>query len=369
MIPVLLTVRELDQGGVERDVAKIATHLLPPFQAHVASYYDHGMRYEELKSAGVPMLHLNLESVLSRAAIPAARTLRKYIREHSFRVVHSYDVSGVLAAPVARACGVPAIITSQLSYRDILDSRTRALLRMSDRCAHAVLANCDAIRNYLIECEGNPPERVERIYNGVDTSQFFPGERRRPQELDDAEVVIGTVCALRPEKSLPDLLRAFAQVRARHARLKLVIVGSGPLLATLQETAHELAIQPDTIFVPGTPEVPRWLRGIDIFVLPSRSEAFSNSLLEAMACGCAVIGSRVGGTPELTGEEERGLLFPAGDWAALAERIERLIVNPQLRKDLADRAATYSRDHLSIEIAARRTADMYLRRLGLQAND
>ena len=91
-----------------------------------------------------------------------------------------------------------------------------------------------------------------------------------------------------------------------------MIVGSGVELESLQENAGRLGIGDAIDFVPATRDVPDWLRKIDIFVLPSYSEAFSNSLLEAMACGCAVVGSRVGGTPELTGSnEERGLLFPA----------------------------------------------------------
>ena len=98
---------------------------------------------------------------------------------------------------------------------------------------------------------------------------------------------------------------------------------------------------------------------IDIFVLPSFSEAFSNSLLEAMACGCAVIGSRVGGTPELIGAEERGLLFTSGDAAELARKMSILIERESLRRELGGRAARFARENLTIDIAARRTAEIY----------
>ena len=86
-IPVLITVRELDQGGVERDVAKIARHLdRSLFTPHVATYNAHGMRYEELKAAGIPILHLPLRSVLSAGVVPAALKLRRYIRQNQIRV-------------------------------------------------------------------------------------------------------------------------------------------------------------------------------------------------------------------------------------------------------------------------------------------
>ena len=82
---------------------------------------------------------------------------------------------------------------------------------------------------------------------------------------------------------------AFAAVRSSHPSLRLVIVGSGGELKALQANAARLGIADATDFVPATRDVPGWLRKMDIFVLPSYSEAFSNSLLEAMACGCAVV--------------------------------------------------------------------------------
>jgi glycosyltransferase involved in cell wall biosynthesis len=105
--------------------------------------------------------------------------------------------------------------------------------------------------------------------------------------------------------------------------------------------------------------VPQFLRALDIFVLCSRSEAFSNTLLEAMACGCCAIGSRVGGTPELIGNDERGVLFRSGDAEDLAEKLATLIGNEQLRRELGTRAAEFARNKLSIEIAAQRMAEIY----------
>lgn len=365
-VPVLIMARELDQGGVERDVAKIAMRLdRSRFEPHVATYYAKGLRYEELRQAGVPILHLPLTSLFSMEALRSAGKLRRYIRDHGIQVVHSYDASGVFCLPVARTAGVPAIIGSQLSYRNILDRRTQRLLRWSDKIADIVLVNCEAIRKYMIEDEGMPASRVERIYNGVVTSEFFPdASLPRPEPVADASLVVGTVCVLRPEKALPLLQEAFAQVRHLRQNIKLLFVGSGPGLADLQSNAVRLGIADSVVFIPATREVARWMRAMDIFVLPSYSEAFSNSLLEAMACGCSVVGSRVGGTPELIGaNDERGFLFESRNISDLASKLSRLISDDNLRRDLANKAATFVRENLTIEIAAERTASMYERLL------
>jgi glycosyltransferase involved in cell wall biosynthesis len=364
VIPVLLMVRELDQGGVERDVAKIATHLDPQrFEPHVASYRSDGMRYEELRAAGVPLLHIPLESIFSARALRAALRLRRYLRDHGIRILHAYDVSGVLGVPVARSLNLPVIISSQLSYRGILDSRTQFLLRVTDLLSDAVLVNCEAIQRHMIEDVGVPARRIELCYNGVDTTQFFPADTPKPEALSRASLVVGTVCALRPEKKLNLLQEAFAQLSWQGGNLKLVIVGSGPELQRLEANAARLGIAGASVHVPATPEVNIWLRAMDIFVLPSSSEGFSNSLLEAMSCGCAVVGSRVGGTPELIGADERGLLFTSGDSADLARKLAKLIECESLRREFGTRAARFASENLTIEIAASRTADMYERLL------
>lgn len=359
-IKVLITVRELDQGGIERDVAKIATHLdRERFDPHVMAFWAHGFRYDELREAGVPVIEIPVRSFTSLATLRLAAELRRYITQHGFHIVHSYDVSYVFACTVARLSGVPLTIGSQLSYRDTVDERTQMWLRLADRVPDAMLANCEAIRRYLIEHEHLRENRVEMIYNGVDTTQFYPPESR-PAKAS----IVGIVCALRPEKNLPLLQQAFAKVHASHPELRLVIVGSGAELKSLQENAARLDISGHTDFIPATPDVPYWLRKMDIFVLPSYSEAFSNSMLEAMACGCAVVGSRVGGMPELTGpNEERGLLFASGDADELANQLKRMITNDTLRRDLGAKAAKFAKESLSIEIAAQRTGAMYQRLL------
>ena len=359
-VPVLLTVRELDQGGVERDVAKIAVYLdRTRFTPHVAAYYAHGLRYEELKSAGIPLLHLPVRSLTSREAIRSGFRLGQYIRAHGIKIVHSYDASGIFALAVARMTGVKVTISSQLSYREILDPKTQMLLRWADRYSDAIFVNCEAIKKYMIEDEHLAAAKVELCYNGVITTEFFPAEEPKPGELPPADLVIGTVCALRQEKGLPLLQEAFAKLNFPGRKLQLVIVGSGVELPRLQENAARLGIGDASVFMPAQRNVAQWMRAMDIFVLPSFSEAFSNSLLEAMACGCCVVGSRVGGTPELIGDSTRGLLFEPRNSQDLADRLTQLIEDKCLRGELGRRAAQHARENLSIEIAAKRTADIY----------
>lgn len=359
-IPILLTVRELNLGGIERDVTQIALKIdRSRFEPHVASYRAEGLRYEELSDAGVPFLHLPLTSLKSPTAISVAMKVRRYIREHGVRLVHAYDSSAVFVAPIAQALRVPAVLSSTLGNRNLLDPRTRRQVRWTDKIVDSIVVNCEAMRRHMIDDEHVASERIKLCYNGVDTSKFYPDTARRPKSSADAPFVIGAVCVLRPEKAIDLLQEAFARVRHLKPEMRLVIVGSGPELSNFQANSRRLGLQDDCEFLPATRSVPQFLRSIDTYVSCSRSEAFSNTILEAMACGCGVVGSRVGGTPELIGNDERGLLFRPGDAADLAAKLTTLIENESLRRELGTRAAEFAKRKLSIEIAAERMAEIY----------
>jgi glycosyltransferase involved in cell wall biosynthesis len=254
---------------------------------------------------------------------------------------------------------VPVLLSSNLGSRDLLDPRTRRQIRWTDWIVDTVVVNCEAMRRHMIDDEHFPDERIELCYNGVDTRQFLPEPAPKRSPIADASFVVGTICVLRPEKSLHLLQEAFARIRHLKPGMKLLIVGSGPELPRLQFNSQRLGIQSDCIFVPATPQVPQVLRALDIFVLCSRSEAFSNTLLEAMACGCCVVSSRVGGTPELIANDERGFLFHSGDAKDLAEKLTTLIESEPLRHQFGVRAAEVARTRFSIEIAVTRMAEIY----------
>ncbi len=359
-VPILLMVRELGLGGIERDVTKLALRLdRNRFTPFVGTYIPSGPRFEELKRAGVPVLQLKFPSLLSFQAIRAAFQFFKFIRKHRIKIVHAFDPISVFAVPLARLMRVPVVLSSQLGHRELHDPRTRNQLRYVDRWSDVVVVNCEALRTHLTTGHAVPRERIELCYNGVETKEFYPARTVRLHAVKDAPLVIGAVCVLRPEKGLDLLQNAFAKIRHLIPGAKLLIVGSGPEFEPLRVHASEIGISGDCVFLPAVASVAPVLRSIDIFVSASHSEAFSNALLEAMATGCCVVGSRVGGTPELIGENERGLLFSKGSDEDLARQLSNLMVNPELRRRLAASAAEFARTELSMESNVHRNTAIY----------
>ncbi len=332
---VLLLAHSLDLGGTERQMTEIAKGLDPrKFTAHIASFHPHGIRADELRAQGIPVLHLPVTSFASLSAIKGGVKLIRYIRKHQIRLIHAFDVPlNIFAVPFARLAHAPIVLSSQRAHRNLTPGIYTQLLRITDQMVDGIVVNCLHMRDHLIKDERVPTNFVHLCYNGIDLDLF--NRDRAPAIPREAAITIGVVCALRPEKGLATLLDAFAKLT--HPQVRLLIVGSGPMLEQLEQQAAALGVRGRCTFQPKTPDVAPWMRAIDIFVLPSLSEALSNSLMEAMACGCCCVASNVGGNPELLGSDEsRGLLFPKGDSAALAGALERLIRDHQLRSRLAD---------------------------------
>lgn len=348
-VGVLFTLLQPDSGGIAHDVTELALHLdRMRFAPHVVVYAHEGRWLDDLLAAGVPVLHLPVRSIRSRAALSAAWDLYGYIRRHHIQIVHAWDSTAGLGVPVARGMGVPVVLSSVVAYRTLLDKKTHLMLRFTDRFVHGIVANCEAVRRHLVEDENVPSRKIELCYNGVEIARFYPNHVKLQESK--SSVVIGTLCVLRPEKALHLLQEAFTLVRGLVPGMKLLIVGSGEELPRLQANARRLGIEDDSIFEPATRDVPLYLRTIDIFVVCSRSEAFPNSLLEAMACGCACVGSRTGSIPELLGDNgDRGLLFSNGDAGDLARHLERLILDRTLRRDLGAKAAAGARSRWTME--------------------
>jgi glycosyltransferase involved in cell wall biosynthesis len=358
----MLLARQLNFGGSERQVCEMAKALDPArFDVHVGAFYSGGARAQEVVAHGIPVVEVPVRSFKSpRNVLGAAMGLRRYIREHGIRIVHGFDPPtcaflGFMAPLLRRAI----VLTSQRNYRNVRTPMFRRLLRLSDRMGDGIVVNCEAMRQHLIRDEGLTHGRIYLCYNGLDANRFRRETAVADSRVPDGALVIGTVCLFRPEKDLGTLVRAFAAIHDSHPNLFLLMVGDGNERPGLERLVRELGIESRCLLAPAAAKVVPWLSRLDVFVLPSRFEACSNSLMEAMSCGCACVASRIGGSPELLDDGRAGLLFEAGDVAGLAAQLRRLVADPALRRELGQVAARRMRSDFSLQIAATRLGAIY----------
>jgi sugar transferase (PEP-CTERM/EpsH1 system associated) len=193
------------------------------------------------------------------------------------------------------------------------------------------------LASYLEHKVGVPQRRIAQIYNGVDIERFHPPLGARAPLPDspfaDASLfLVGTVGRMQTVKAQTMLARAFVraieQQPALRDRLRLVMVGDGPLRTEAQGLL-DAAGAGDLAWLPGErADVPEVMRGLDCFVLPSLAEGISNTILEGMACGLPVLASDVGGNAELVVPGQTGELVPPEDVEAMAMGLVRLAADP-----------------------------------------
>lgn len=364
---ILLLARALGSGGSERQLAETAKALHKRgWDVHVGCFHDSGLRAKELREAGISIIRLPVTSFLSPVSVlRGLLCFGRYVLRRRIDLTHSFDApTAIFGAFAAKLFARQVVLTSQRSARTLRTKRELRLLRVTDRIVDGIVVNCEAVRNHLIGDEGIEAERIRLCYNGLNTRQFFPArEAVRPDNLRNA-LIIGTVCVLRPEKGLHVLMQAFAIAVRQYPKMKLLIVGSGPVRGELETLAQRLGVHELVVFQPDTSDVALWLNRIDVFVLPSLSEAFSNSLMEAMACGSVAVASRVGGNPELVNDGKTGLLFEPGDATGLAAQLVRLANDPDMRRELAAAAVEFIHSRLTVEAAADRMEEIYREYLG-----
>jgi len=344
--PVLLIGDTLRPGGTEGQFVETARELKSrAWDVHVTCLRAEGSLRPRLEDAGIRPWSCGPSSLRSpRLLLPSIVKLARAMRARGITISHSFDFySNVLGVVAARLARVPTVIASQRDLGNLRPSHEQRLHRWMLRWADLVTVNSAAIAESLIGGGTLPRARVIVVRNGIDLHRFQPAlPGARP-------TTVVTVGHLRPEKGHADLVEAAAHVHARFPNVRFAIWGDGPLRGALQNHIDRLrlggvvALHGET----GQPEV--ILRSAGAFVLPSRSEATSNALLEAMATRLPVVATGVGGTPRVIEDEVSGLLVPPGDPAALAKALMRLLENPALADDLAERAMQLARGRYGLD--------------------
>lgn len=326
-LKLLQIVHTTGYGGLERQVLSLSLGLrdaghqvcfaLQPDSWLSKQADQHGFGWEPVRYRGLfdPISHLRI---------------RRLIRQNQIDVVHGHSRrSATYSATAGRIahCGSVATVHSLETWKGF--ARNQKMIAVSE-----------AVRSFL-QSKGVPGEQIERIYNGVDANQrTIDTERvliRSRLGLGEDQIAVAMVGRMVEHKGHDLLIRALSKLGPKGMNFRLFLIGhpSGPWVRELWQLAELLGVQ-DRIVMPGYhDDVTSILRGMDIFVQPSRSEALSLSLLEAMSVGLPVIAARTGGMPEVVQHGDNGLLFAAGSASDLSAQLECLR-DQEDRKRLAE---------------------------------
>jgi sugar transferase (PEP-CTERM/EpsH1 system associated) len=274
--------------------------------------------------------------------------------------LHTRNIGTLDCVPVARLAGVPVCIHGEHGWDvhdpDGTNPKYRRLRKLIFPLLRHVIAVSMELREWLVRTLGIADSKVSRICNGVDTARFQSSARCRTalgDRFSADSVVVGSVLRFMDIKDPMNLVSAFisAHRKARLAGIELCLamIGDGPLRQASIDALDAAGLGP-MAWLPGSrDDVPALMQGFDLFVLGSRREGISNTLLEAMASGLPLIATDTGGNAELVRPGQNGALVEPQDPEALAEEIVRYALDADLRERQGSRARELARQDYSLD--------------------
>jgi sugar transferase (PEP-CTERM/EpsH1 system associated) len=375
---VLHVVYRFDVGGLENGVVNLINHMPAEAYRHAVLSLTEATDFRKrICKESVPVLTLHKPPGHGFWQYPA---LFRIFRSMRPAVVHTRNLAALEAVVPAWAAGVGARVHGEHGRegRDLGQDTSRydRLRRLYRPFVSHYVALSQDLASYLETSVHVRDSRLSQIYNGVDADLFSPSTEPNALSADwpfdpQRHWVVGTVGRMQEVKDQTNLARAF--VRALEIapelrpRLRLAMVGDGPLRARAMDIVQAAGLR-DSCWFPGErSDVASLMGGLQCFALPSRSEGVSNVVLEAMACALPVVATAVGGNPELVKPGETGVLVPPSDSDALARAIVELASDPARARALgrAGRAEVECRFSLRSMVAAYQ--GLYDRLLGIHA--
>lgn len=331
---VLLVLDQLPEtlGGGERIVLKLAA-LLPQYgyRASILTFSAHP-KSAGLKSPPCPIYVLPLQRTYDITALRAALDLRRFLRQQQIQIVQTFfESSDLWAGFVTKTMSKAKLIWSRRDMGILRTRKHHIAYRLMAGVPDAVFAVSEQVRRHCIEVDRIDSARVQTIYNGLNLADW--NTTSRPSK--SGELHITTVGNIRRVKGHDIFIRAAASIVPRFPNVSFSIAGDvlePEYFAELQVLVRDLNLSNHFHFVGGVTDIREYLSAADIFVLPSRSEGFSNAIVEALAASLPVVATEVGGNAESVKDGVNGFLVPTEDSSALSAAITHLLSDPSQAK-------------------------------------
>ena len=296
--------------------------------------------------------------------LSAAWRLSRLIKQLAPDIVHAHDPHGVamaaLALSMSTALAKPPLVASR---RVDFHLRGSSLSRWKYRQVDCFICASEAIRQLLIG-DGVPETRAVTVHEGIDLERVAaapPAKLHEELWLPHHAPIVGNVAALVPHKGQKHLVEAAALVVRQVPDARFVIAGEGELREALEKQIKEHHLEKHVLLAGFRPDVLSLHQAFDLFVMSSVTEGLGTSLLDAMACGKAIVATEAGGIPEVVVNGTTGLLVPPRDHEAMAQAIVTLLKDDGVRHRMGEAGLARARAHFSAERMVQETLRVYER--------
>lgn len=358
-IRVAHIINDMEVGGAQTQLANLFLNMdREKFDLRLICLANKGTLGEKLEREGFPV------SALGKQGRVHPAMMRRLIRElGQFRphIVHTTIFTANLWGRIgAVLAGAPIRISHEQSTVSLEKKRRRLLDFILAPFTWKVLAVSDDLRGRIQKEEGLSAQKVEVLYNAIDTKAIQQKAKTPASDLPGrAGRRVGIVGRLEYRKDHTMLIKAAEKVREKMPDVAFLIVGEGPDRAKLAREIQQRGLGETVHLLGERHDVPALLAAFDIYALSSITEGLSLSILEAMAAGCPVVATRVGGNSELLDEGRAGMLTPPRDERAMADVLLQLLKNPEEARQLAQAGQKRAENLFDILPVTRRLEMLY----------
>lgn len=363
MLKVLQLMYNWGKGGYESYAVNLVEKLHNKECKFYIAYSEQLPMPETVESLGIETFHIPMRSPYD---LSAAKKVAKLCNELSIDAVHTHFIRERYIAAFSRLMGNRA----RLIYTSHVVVPKKALLKLTNRLVscleYKIIAVCHAGREQMLQ-EGLNSKRIKVIHNGVDTAYWgdmTASTIREELGIGVDEFVITTTGRFNVEKGHMFLVESVKQLKliaGNSARkFRFLLVGDGDLLDSCKMLAGSLGVSEDIIFAGYRTDIKNILHGSNLYVSPSKTEALSMSIIEALASGLPVVATDVGGTSEIINEENGcGILVKYGDSRGMARSILDIMQDSRLYDRLKENALRTSREKFNLDNTIRETYNLY----------
>lgn len=353
-------------GGTEKQLSLLASSLSPETFRPIVVQLGHRAIEGRVDTIGnVKVYHFPTRKIYDLHGLSQIKKLSRLAKEEKVDIIHTiFEKAEAMGWLVKRLAGIPVWVTSRrdlgFKRKEIYNKVFRVSSRDCDKC----IANCVAVKQQTLQNEGLPEAKVEVIYNGMDSSPYQQSHDgnslRRELRITEQAPLVGMIANFNFEiKGHRYFIEAAKRISADVPNVEFLLIGDGALRERFEKLSEELGVWKRMHFLGKRNDIPDILSILDVSVLCSTNEGFSNVILESMASGKPVVATDVGGSPEMVMDGVTGCLVPPADSGALARAIIDLLKNPNKAEEMGAEGRRRVHEMFTVEAMTKSYEKLY----------
>ena len=329
-------------SGTEKHLFELLQHIdRERFKPYVITCEGAEDFKQEIEDMGIPVQILDINKVYGKKEFHIMKELKKFIKKESIKIIQTFHINpDIYGTVLAKFSGIPIVISSRRDMGFNRNKNNIICYKFLNNFVDKIICVSEAVKQLVIKEEGVKESKIKVIYNGIrqdylDKKVDAIAEKQK-FGFNGHTPIVGMLANFNPIKGHFYFLEAAALIKNEIPEVQFVLAGRGPFEPKIREKTAGLGLNDCVHFIGHRRDIPETISIMDILVVPSLSEGFSNTVIEALYMRKPIVATNVGGNPEAVINNKTGILVPPESSTNIAQSVFRLLENEALRRELGN---------------------------------